>query len=96
MPPKVTVPLSPQCIAVTRVHRLNSSARYAQRLSGPQLLDPFLDVGHRLFLHRRRLDLAGAGEGHQFPGLGEGGDHEAGNRFPMLSAPVMRSTVGTF
>ena len=31
-------------------------------MAGPQLVDPFLDVGHRLFLHGRRLDLAGAGE----------------------------------
>src|SRR6266403_5580610 len=33
--------------------------------SGPQLVDPFLDLAHRLFLHRRGLDLAGARQRHQ-------------------------------
>src|ERR1700723_3377363 len=43
-------------------------------LSGAQFLDPFLHVAHRLLPHRRRLDLAAAGERHQFLTLGQCSD----------------------
>src|ERR1039458_10482000 len=53
-------------------------------LSGAQLVDPFLDVAYRFLLHRRRLDLAAAGEPHQFLSLGQRSDHEAFDRHELV------------